>query len=360
MTQVEATPEALVRGRTMLRGILDRAVSSGRLSADAADERMAAIVPSIDLADLADADLVVEAVFEDMGLKRDLFARLSAVVRHDTILATNTSYLDVDKIAEAASRPERVLGLHFFSPAQVMKLVEVVRAEETSVPVLAAAMRLARRIGKIGVVAGVAHGFIGNRMQARRQAQANRLILEGAAPADVDRVLKSFGMPMGPFAMLDMAGLDIGWFEGKPAASVRDKLCEMGRKGIKTGAGFYDYGPDRKPQPSAVVDETILAFAAEQGVARRTVVDAEILDRCLLAMVDEGARILEAGKAQRSSDIDVVWANGYGWPAWRGGPMYWADTLGLVRVRNRLIELGFEPAPLLARLAAEGGRFGDL
>jgi len=366
VTVVEADAGALERGLSRIESTLQRAVASGRLSADQAARRLVLIEGGPDLSALADADLVVEAIVEDMEAKTALFRRLDAALRPGALIATNTSYLDVDALAAATAHPERVLGLHFFSPAQVMRLVEVVRAKRTSPQALATAMALVRRLGKIGVVSGVCHGFVANRMQAQRQRQANRLIVEGAAPADVDRVLSGFGFPMGPFAMLDMAGLDIGWRPGKPAETVRDVLCEMGRKGQKTGAGFYDYGEDRKPRPSPVVEQAIVDFAARERIERRPVDDQEILDRCLMAMVNEGAKILEEGIALRASDIDVAWVYGFGWPAWRGGPMYYADSLGAGAVLGLMKRLqarhgrDFAPSRLLERLADEGGRFSDL
>jgi 3-hydroxyacyl-CoA dehydrogenase len=336
------------------------------MTAEAKAKVLARFTGSTSYADLRDADLVIEAVFEDMEVKREVLQALDRVAKPEAVLASNTSYLDIDALAAATERPAQVLGLHFFSPAHVMRLVEVVRGVRTAPEVLGAAMRLVKRLGKIGVVSGVCHGFIGNRMQAKRQAQANRLIVEGAAPVDVDRALVAFGMPLGPFAMLDMAGLDIGWRPGKPAETVRDVLCELGRTGIKSGAGFYDYGEDRRPRPSAVTEETIVAFAARRGGERRAVGDEEILDRCLLSMVNEGAKILAEGVAQRASDIDVVWVHGYGWPAYRGGPMYWADQLGLDAVLDKLEALqarfgtDFAPAPLIRTLAAETRGFRDL
>jgi 3-hydroxyacyl-CoA dehydrogenase len=292
-----------------------------------------------------------------------VFRTLDAVARPGAILATNTSYLDVDAIAATVSRPEAVLGLHFFSPAQVMRLLEVVRGARTAPDLVATAMKLAKDLGKVGVVVGVRPGFVANAMQAQRQTQANRLILEGAQPQDVDQTLHDFGMPMGPFAMIDMAGLDIGWRPGTPTRHMRDRLCEMGRLGRKSGAGFYDYGEDGKPRPSPLVAEAIEAFAAECGVARRTLSRVEILERCIFASVNEGARILQEGKASRASDIDVAWVNGFGWPAYRGGPMYYADRLGLDQVLEGLKRYAAEgnpelsPAPLLERLVSEGRGF---
>jgi 3-hydroxyacyl-CoA dehydrogenase len=306
-------------------------------------------------------------VFEDMALKKEVFATLDGVAKPGAILATNTSYLDVNEIAAVTKRPEAVLGTHFFSPANVMRLLEVVRGERTAKPVVATAMQLARRIGKVAVLVGVCHGFVGNRMLAERQREANRLVLEGAMPWDVDRVLFEFGFPMGPFAMSDLAGLDIGWQrETSRGETVRDILCERDRRGQKTGAGFYDYDENRTARPSAEVEQVILDLSARKGIARRSVGDQEILERCLYPMINEGAKILEEGIAQRASDIDIVWINGYGWPVYRGGPMYYGDQIGLRTVLDRMrafeADLGaeFRPAALLERLVAEGRSFRDL
>ena len=272
---------------------------------------------------------MIEAVYENMDIKKTIFARLDGVAKPGAILASNTSYLNIDEIAATTKRPEDVLGMHFFSPANVMRLLEIVRGEKTSKPVLATVAALAPKIGKVGVTVGVCYGFVGNRMLAERQREAGKLILEGATPSQVDRVLTDFGMPMGPFAMSDLAGLDIGWSaETSKRGSIRDILCEEGRRGQKTGAGFYDYDEQRNAKPSAHVEEIIRAFAASKGVAQRTISDQEILERCIYPMINEGAKILEEGKAQRASDIDVVWIMGYGWPVYRGGPMFYADTVG--------------------------------
>jgi 3-hydroxyacyl-CoA dehydrogenase len=260
-----------------------------------------------------------------------------------------------------------VVGLHFFSPANVMRLLEVVRGDRTERPVVATAMRLARTIGKIAVLVGVCHGFVGNRMLAQRQREANRLILEGAMPWDVDRVLYDFGLPMGPFAMSDLAGLDIGWSrETSSGETVREILCEQDRRGQKTGAGFYDYDENRNAKPSKLVEEVILSLAARKGIERRPVSDQEILQRCIYPMINEGAKILEEGKAIRASDIDVVWVNGYGWPVYRGGPMFYGEQIGLATVLDTLREYQgrfgaeFKPAALLERLVAEGKGFRDV
>jgi len=357
----EVSEAGLERGLGAIRRNYEGSVQRGRMTAAEVEARLQALEPTLDFARLADCDLVIEAVFEDMEVKSRVFAQLSAIVRPDAILASNTSYLDIDRLADAASRPERVLGLHFFSPANVMRLLEVVRAERTSPGTLATALQLARRIGKVAVVVGVAHGFVGNRMLSRRQEQANRLILEGALPWDVDRVHTDFGMPMGPFQMADLAGLDLGWTrERSSGATVREILCEMDRRGQKTGAGFYDYDSDRKGTPSPVVEKIVLEFSARAGIERRAISDREILERCLYPMIGEGAQILDEGKAQRASDIDVVWVYGYGFPAWRGGPMFYADAAGLAQIVQALDGYGLAVAPLLRRLAAEGKGFGDL
>ncbi|GJE61444.1 3-hydroxyacyl-CoA dehydrogenase NAD-binding domain-containing protein [Methylobacterium trifolii] len=364
VTIVEAKPEALERGLETIRRNYDNTARKGRISAADVETRMGLLSDGLDLAALAECDLIIEAVFEDLDLKRAVFSRLDAVAKPSAILATNTSYLDVDVIAGMTGRPEHVLGLHFFSPANVMRLLEVVRGEKTDTRVLATAMQLGRRIGKVAVVVGVCHGFVGNRMLAERQREANGLILEGALPQDVDRVIQEFGLPMGPFAMSDLAGLDIGWSaQTSKGESVRDILCERDRRGQKTGRGFYDYDETRKATPSAEVEAVIREVSQRQGLTRRAVSDQEILERCLYPMVNEGAKILEEGKALRASDIDTVWVNGYGWPVYRGGPMHWADTVGLGTILERMrafrAEHGdaFNPSALLERLAAEDGGF---
>jgi 3-hydroxyacyl-CoA dehydrogenase len=364
VTIVEASREALDRGLRVIRRNYENTVRKGRLTMAAVEARMANLTGALDLSALCDKDLAIEAVFEDMALKKDVFARLDAIAKPGAILASNTSYLDIDAIAAATKRPEDVLGLHFFSPANVMRLLEIVRGARTSKSVLATAMRMAGRIGKVGVVVGACRGFVGNRMLAQRQREALKLILEGAAPWDVDRVLTEFGFPMGPFAMSDLAGLDIGWSRATSSRStIREILCEEGRRGQKTGAGFYDYDEARNARPSPLVERVIRDFALAKGVERRAVADAEILERCLYPMINEGAKILEEGKALRASDIDIVWINGYGWPAYRGGPMFYADAVGLSKVLAKMEEFraamgdDFAPSPLLARMAREGARF---
>ncbi|MBN9530765.1 MAG: enoyl-CoA hydratase/isomerase family protein [Alphaproteobacteria bacterium] len=364
VTIVEMKQDALDRGLGIIRRNYEATAAKGRLKPEDVERRMGLLSGALDLSALADCDLVIEAVFENMDIKKDVFGKLDGIVKQGAILATNTSYLDVDEIAAATARPDHVIGLHFFSPANVMKLLEVVRGEKTAKPVVATAMQIARKIGKIAVLVGVCHGFVGNRMLAQRQREANKLILEGAMPWDVDRVLYDFGMPMGPFAMSDLAGLDIGWSkETTSSSTVREILCEMDRRGQKTGAGFYDYDEKRRASPSPVTEKIILDLAARKGITRRAISDDEILERCIYPMINEGAKILEEGKAIRASDIDIAWINGYGWPVYRGGPMFYGEIVGLDKVLARMKEfearLGpdFKPAALLEKLVAEGRGF---
>ncbi len=364
VTIVETQQAALDRGQATIRKNYENTAAKGRMTQDDVEKRMAALSPTLELSALADCDLIIEAVFENMAIKKELFAKLDQIARPGAILASNTSYLNVDEIAAATSRPQDVVGMHFFSPANVMKLLEVVRGAKTAPDVLATAMDIGKTIGKVAVVSGVCHGFIGNRMLAQRQAQANALILEGAMPWDVDRVAFDFGWPMGPFQMSDLAGLDIGWSkETSKGATIRERLCELDRRGQKTGAGFYDYDAKRNRSNPALVEKLILDFAAEKGIARRKIDDQEILERLVYPMINEGAKILAEGIAQRASDIDVVWIYGYGWPVYRGGPMFYADTVGAAKVlaalEKHLPKLGpdFAIAPLLRQVAAEGRRF---
>lgn len=324
---VERDQAALDRGLKVIRGNYERSMQRGKLTQGQVEERMALLTGSLRFDDLGDADLVIEAIFENMELKKETFARLDKVARQGAILATNTSYLDVDEIAASTQRPQDVLGMHFFSPANVMKLLEVVRGRETAPDVLKTAMEVGVTIGKVPVVSGVCHGFIGNRMLAARQVEANALLLEGAMPWEVDRALTDFGFPMGPFQMSDLAGLDIGWSrETSRGESLRDRLCEMDRRGQKNGRGFYDYGEDRSRTPSPVVEQLIRDYVQEKGGVAREHTQAGILDRLLQPMVEEGRKILAEGIAQRPGDIDVVWVNGYGWPRATGGVMYWAGV----------------------------------
>ena len=367
VTIVETAQAALDRGLGVIRKNYENTAKKGRMTTADVETRMGLLSSALDLSALADCDLIIEAVFEDMAIKKEIFAKLDSLAKPGAILASNTSYLDVDEIASVTQRPGSVLGMHFFSPANVMRLLEVVRGAKTDKPVVATAMKIAKQIGKIGVLVGVCHGFVGNRMLAERQREAGKLILEGAMPWDVDRVLYDFGMPMGPFAMSDLAGLDIGWSKERSSSStIREILCEQDRRGQKTGAGFYDYDENRNAKPSPLVEKAILDFAAARGINRRDISDQEILERCLYPMVNEGAKILEEGKAQRASDVDIVWINGYGWPVYTGGPMFWADTVGLDKVLAALkgyqAKMGdeFKPSALLERLVAEGKGFKDL
>ena len=362
---VETRQDALDRGLKVIRGNYERSASRGRFPLEEVDVRMGRITSSLEMDDLADCDLIIEAVFEDMGIKKVIFARLDTIAKPGAILASNTSGLDVNEIASATRRPEAVIGLHFFSPANVMKLVEIVRGEKTSESVLATSMDIAQKIGKVAVVVGVCPGFVGNRMLYPRQLQARELLRRGAMPWDVDRVLKAFGFKMGPYEMSDLAGLDIGWSKGaKTADRLRDALCERDRRGQKTGAGFYDYDASRTPSPSPEVAALIREqYGASEGVPVPS--DQEILETCLFPLVNEGAKILDEKIAQRPSDIDVVWLYGYSWPMHTGGPMHWADSVGLDKVQAKAEELGaanewYKPAPLLRRLVAEGRKFADL
>jgi 3-hydroxyacyl-CoA dehydrogenase len=364
VTIVEVKDEALQRGLSVVRRNYERTASRGGITAADVETRMGLISGSLELEALADVDLVIEAVFERMDIKKDIFTRLDAICKPGAILATNTSALNIDEIASVTKRPEAVIGLHFFSPANVMKLLEVVRADHTSKEVIATSMKLARKIGKIAVLVGVCPGFVGNRILGARQREAQKLMFEGAMPWDIDRVLYDFGFPMGPFAMSDLAGLDIGWVKEKSKGeTIRDVLCEMDRRGQKTGAGYYDYDENRVARPSPVTEQVIKDFVAKSGVNPRTITDEEILERCLYPMVNEGAKILEEGKAIRASDIDVVWQNGYGWPVYRGGPMFWGGQVGLAKIAERMREWegqmgeAYKPAASLEALAAEGKKF---
>jgi 3-hydroxyacyl-CoA dehydrogenase len=367
VTIVEVQPEALERGLKVVRGNYERSAKNGRFSVEEAEARFGRLTGSLDMNDLADCDLVIEAVFERMDIKKDIFKKLDAICKPSAILATNTSALNIDEIAAATTRPQSVIGLHFFSPANVMRLIEIVRADHTSKEVIATAMKLAKKIGKVAVLVGVCPGFVGNRMLAQRGREAQKMVMEGAMPWDIDRVLYDFGFPMGPFAMSDLAGLDIGWVkETSKGETIRDVLCEADRRGQKTSAGYYDYDAERNASPSPVTEKIIQAFVAKSGTNPRVIGDEEILERTLYAMVNEGAKILEEKKAIRASDIDVVWQNGYGWPVYRGGPMYWADQVGLPKILETLktfegkMGADWTPSALLERLVAEGKGFKDL
>ncbi|HEV2649627.1 MAG TPA: 3-hydroxyacyl-CoA dehydrogenase NAD-binding domain-containing protein, partial [Rhizomicrobium sp.] len=365
---IEVKQDALDRGIKVVRGNYERSAKNGRFTMDEVEKRMGLISGSLDMNALADVDLVIEAVFERMDIKKDIFTKLDAICKPGAILATNTSGLNIDEIASVTKRPEFVIGLHFFSPANVMKLLEIVRADHTSKEVIATSMKLAKQIGKIAVLVGVCPGFVGNRMLGQRGREAQKMVLEGAMPWDVDRVLYDFGFPMGPFAMSDLAGLDIGWVKEKShGETIRDVLCEADRRGQKTGAGYYDYDPEtRAAKPSPVTEKIIKDFVTKSGKNPRTIPDEEILERCIYPMINEGAKILEEKKAIRPSDIDVVWVNGYGWPVYRGGPMHYADQVGLDKVLAKMKEFqatmgdAFKPAPLLERLVEEKKKFADM
>jgi len=364
VTIVEVKQDALDRGLKTIRGNYER---SRGAKPEETEARMSRLTGTLDFDALGDCDLIIEAVFENMDIKKDVFARLDKVAKPGAILASNTSYLNIDEIASVTSRPADVIGLHFFSPANVMKLLEIVRGEKTAKDVIATSMKLAKQIGKIAVLAGVCPGFIGNRMLSQRQREAQKLVMEGAMPWDVDRVLYDFGFPMGPFAMSDLAGLDIGWDKDKSKGeTIRDVLCEMDRRGQKTGAGYYDYDENRTAKPSPVTEKIINDFIVKSGANPRKVSDEEILERCVYPMINEGLKILEEGKAIRPSDIDVVWVNGYGWPVYRGGPMFYADQIGADKVLGKMKEFEtqmgdvFKPSALLEKQVAEGKKIGDI
>lgn len=373
---VETSREALDRGIEIIKKNYAATVSKGRLTQDKMDACMALITPADGYEDIGDADIVIEAVFEEMGIKKEVFGKLDKVCKPDAILATNTSTLDVDEIAAATGRPESVIGTHFFSPANVMRLLEIVRGKKSSKEVVASTVKLAKAIRKVGVVVGVCDGFVGNRMLHGYQRQANFILEEGALPQQVDKVLYDYGFAMGPFAVGDLAGLDVGWRIRKAQADTRpsnlrysaiaDKVCEMGRFGQKTGAGWYKYeGGKRAPIPDPEIEALIVKESADLGMERRDIGDQEILERCIYALVNEGAKILEEGIAMRSGDIDIIWLNGYGFPPYRGGPMFYADTVGLNNVYDAVSRYNdeqgqfWEPAPLLAQLAKEGKSFAD-
>lgn len=362
VTLIDIKQESLDRGLGVIRKNYENTAKKGRISQEDVETYCNLITGSLDMDDLADCDLVIEAVFENMGVKQSIFRDLDRITKPDAILASNTSALDLNEIASATQRPQSVIGLHFFSPANVMKLLEVVRGEDTAPDVIKTCMSLAKRIRKVAVLVGVCHGFVGNRILFARQAQAQSLALEGAAIQDIDKVLYDFGMPMGAFQMSDLAGLDIGWSkETSNGATVKDRLCEMGRLGQKTGAGYYDYDEKRRPTPNSDVSALFEEYSAKEGITRRKLSDEEILDRCLLPMVNEGAKILQEGIALRASDIDVVYVYGYGWPVYRGGPMHYANSLGLDTVVEKLrryqAETGdetFAPSDYLLQLVDEG------
>ena len=377
VTVFEVSQEAINKGLGIITKNYAATVSKGRLSQKAMDTRLGLISTTVNYEDLGNADVVIEAVFEEMGLKKKIFGMLDTVCKPDAILASNTSTLDVDEIASATSRPEKVIGTHFFSPANVMKLMENVRGAQSSPQTIATIMKLSKTIGKIGVLVGVCDGFVGNRMLYAYRRQADFLLEEGALPQQIDKVLYDFGMPMGPYAMGDLAGLDVGWLIRKGQAATRpkhlrystvaDRICELGRFGQKTGAGWHRYEPgNRTPIPDPEIEQLIVSISEAQGITRREVTDQEILERCMYPLVNEGAKILEEGLAMRPSDIDIVWIYGYGFPRYRGGPMFWADLVGVKQIYDVMSRLHdehgdwLEPAPLLRRLAEQSKGFGDL
>jgi 3-hydroxyacyl-CoA dehydrogenase len=368
VTVVETGRDLLQKGLDRVAANYRTTVSRGGLDTAEMERRMALITGVAELDAIREADVVIEAVFEEMDVKKRVFADLDRLARPGAVLATNTSTLDVNGIARATARPQDVLGMHFFSPANVMRLLEVVRGAQTSFEALATAIALGRRLGKVPVTVGVCYGFVGNRMLARRSVETERLLLEGALPQQIDTAVVGFGFPMGPCAMMDLAGLDVGWRirrgRGEHAA-IEDALCEAGRFGQKTGCGYFRYEPgSRIPAPDPEVERIILEASSRLGVNRRPIGEEEIVERMVLPMINEGARILEEGIAARPGDIDVIWVYGYGWPVWRGGPMYYGDRLGLPHIRDRLAfyadrsrDESLQPAPLIQRLAAEGRGF---
>jgi 3-hydroxyacyl-CoA dehydrogenase len=374
VTILETKQDALDKGLATIRTNYENTVRKGKLAPETAEQRAGLVRGTLDYGDIAQADIVIEAVFEDMDVKETVFRKLDAVMKPGAILASNTSTLDLNRIAAFTARPQDVIGLHFFSPANVMKLLEIVRGAATGKDVLATALALSKTIRKTGVVSGVCDGFIGNRMVEQYIRQAGFLLDEGALPQQVDAAIEKFGFAMGPFRMGDLAGNDVGWYIRKRRAvespdvqysKTADLLCEQGRFGQKTGAGWYDYqAGDRTPRPSAWVDDMIVRHSRDLGIARRAIADEEIVERLVYALVNEGARILEEGIALRASDIDMVYLSGYGFPLFRGGPMFYADTVGLPRVLAAVEKYArgyhgeaWTPAPLLVRLAAEGKTF---
>ncbi len=375
---LELGQDALDRGMEIIRKNYASTVKKGRLSQEKMDRRMALITPTTNYDDIADDDFIIEAVFEEMDVKKEVFGRLEEVCKPEAILASNTSTLDIDAIASATKRPDKVIGTHFFSPANVMRLLEAVRGKASSKETIATTMKLGKTLRKITVLAGNCDGFIGNRMVFRYGNQANYMLEEGALPAQVDGVAYDFGLPMGPLAMSDMAGLDVSWRirkrkikdglpQGQRYSTIADKICELGRYGQKTQCGFYHYAEgSRAAIPDSEIDNLIAGVSAEHGIERRDIDDDEIRKRLFYALINEGAKLLEEGFALRSSDIDIVYIYGYGFPAYRGGPMFYADTIGLKKVYDDILQLsldhpgeGWDPAPLLKKLADEGKSFAD-
>ena len=360
VTIVEQNQERLDKGIGIIRKNYENTASKGRISLEDVEKRMSLINGDVSINSLSEKDLIIEAVFENMDLKKEIFSKLNTVAKNGAILATNTSGLDINEIASTTDRPENVIGLHFFSPANVMKLLEVVRGEKTSNEVIATSMAMAKSIGKIAALVGVCPGFVGNRILAQRQREANKLILEGALPWDIDDALFDFGFPMGPFAMSDLAGLDIGWNkETSRGETIREKLCENDRFGQKSGKGFYIYDENRNKSSDPEVEELIINFAQEQQIKRRSINKEEIIERCLYPMINEGFKILEEGMAIRASDIDIIWINGYGWPVYEGGPMFYGNLIGFEKILEWLKKMeeeygaDFTPSPYLEKVVKE-------
>ena len=360
VTIIEQSQEILDKGIGIIRKNYENTASKGRISIDDVEKRMNLINGDVSINSLAEKDLIIEAVFENMDLKKEIFSKLNNVAKKGAILATNTSGLDINEIASTTDSPENVIGLHFFSPANVMKLLEIVRGEKTSNEVIATSMTMAKSIGKVAALVGVCPGFVGNRILAQRQREANKLILEGALPWDIDDALFEFGFPMGPFAMSDLAGLDIGWNkENSRGETIREKLCENDRFGQKSGKGFYIYDENRKKSPDPEVEELIISFAQEKQIKRRSISKDEIIERCLYPMINEGFKILEEGMAIRASDIDIIWINGYGWPVYEGGPMFYGNLIGFEKILEWLKKMeeeygnDFTPSPYLERVVKE-------
>ena len=371
VTIIETGEEPLKRGLGIIRKNYEATAARGGMPADAVEKRMALLTGKVGLENVKDADLIIEAVFETMAVKKEVFTALDKYAKPGAILASNTSYLNINEIGSVTKRPQDVLGMHFFSPANVMKLCEIVRADKTAPDALTTAVSISRKIAKVPAVVGVCDGFVGNRMLAARSKQSEKLLFEGALPQQVDAVVTKFGIPMGPFAMGDLAGLDIGWRSRKDRgikSEIADALCEAGRFGQKTGKGYYKYeAGSRSPLSDPDVEKLIIDTCARLGLKRREISDDEIHERMIYPMINEGARILEEGIAARSSDIDVVWLYGYGFPVYRGGPMFYADQVGLKHIADRLSyyakainDPSLEPAPLLKKLAAEGKTFASL
>ena len=360
VTIIEQSQERLDKGIGIIRKNYENTASKGRISIDDVEKRMNLINGDISINSLSEKDLIIEAVFENMDLKKEIFSKLNSIAKKSAILATNTSGLDINEIASKTDRPENVIGLHFFSPANVMKLLEIVRGKKTSNEVIATSMTMAKSIGKVAALVGVCPGFVGNRILAQRQREANKLILEGALPWDIDDALFEFGFPMGPFAMSDLAGLDIGWNkETSRGETIREKLCENDRFGQKSGKGFYIYDENRKKSSDPEVEELIISFAQEKQIKRRTINKEEIIERCLYPMINEGFKILEEGMAIRASDIDIIWINGYGWPVYEGGPMFYGNLIGFEKILEWLQKMeekygsDFTPSPYLEKVVKE-------